>query len=238
MKKVAIAVCASVCSFMAQAGTMGAVAVDKHVIPYLEGDASYTWNSLKGTTVNSLPATLKKNGWGGRISAGIVYPYTEQFGLNAEIGGGYYGQTRATLDSRGIRAKTNIDGYDVLVGGTYHALEMVDVYFDFGFMNQNMQFKVTRDNALRFPGGLFTGTQVIHATQTQILPEIKVGALYNVFPYLAVTASYIHTFGTSNASNITTNATVSPANIANNGTIDQRNPSLNVVLFGLRYNFV
>lgn len=238
MKKVAIAVCASACSFIAQAGTMGAVAVEKHVVPYLAGDASYTWNSLKGSMINGTPAVLNKNGWGGRISAGVVYPYTEQFGLNAEVGGGYYGRTRSNLASRGISANTNIDGYDVLVGGTYHALEMVDVYFDFGFMNQNMQFKVTRDNGLRFPGGLFTGTQVLHASQTQILPEIKVGGLYNIYPYLAVTASYIHTFGTSNASNITTSATASPANIANAGTIDQRNPSLNVVLFGLRYNFV
>ena len=235
MKKIMVAASLGLSSLIAHAGTMGPVN-DMHVVPYFAGEALYAWNSLQGSVVNSNKAVLTKNGWGGRLSAGIVYPYTQQFGLNAEFGGGYYGNIKSNLAVEGVTANTNIIGYDFLVGATYHA-SLLDLYVDIGAMAQNMDYGVTVNKGLRIPGGLITGVEQIHLSQTQMLPEIKVGGIYNLVQNLGLTLSYTHVFGYTVNSNSTSTTTLAPPSILAAGRIEQRNPTLDVILFGLRYNF-
>lgn len=236
MKKVIVAASLGLSSLIAHSGTMGPVN-DMHTVPYFAGEALYAWNGIQGSVLDNNRAVLTKNGWGGRLSGGVVYPFTPQIGLNAEFGGGYYGNIKSNLSPRGVTANTNIIGYDFLIGGTYHA-SMVDLYVDIGAMAQNMEYGVTINNGQRIPGGLITGVEQINLSQTQMLPEIKVGGIYNVVPNLGLTLSYTHVFGHNVNSSTTTSATVVPPSIKLAGNIEQRNPTLDVILFGLRYNFV
>ncbi|MDA9271937.1 hypothetical protein N9Q05_00955, partial [bacterium] len=200
------------------------------------GEALYAWNGLQGSVVNGHRAVLSKNGWGGRLSGGVVYPYTQQFGLNAEFGGGYYGHINSNLAVEGVTSSTNIIGYDLLIGGTYHA-SLLDLYFNFGAMAQNMEYGITVDKGKRVPGGLVSGVNQSHLSQTQLLPEIKVGGVYTVAQNLGATLSYTHVFGHTVNSNSINDATSVPPAIFASGRAEQRNPSIDAILFGLRYNF-
>jgi len=237
MKKTVLAGLLGLSSFALNAGNMGAVSTDMHSVPYIAGEGSYTWNTLNGFTINRAPPSLSKNEWGGRLSVGIDRPYTNQFSLNAEVGGGFYGTTRMRNLISGVDSTIKITGYDLLAGGTYH-MQYIDVFGDFGFMAQTLLSTMERNNGRRFPGGVFSGTTRGQSTQTQMLPEIKVGAAYNFQNNLSLTLAYMSVFGSNVSGNIYSSAVdVPPAVITSGGSINLRNPSLNSILLGLRYHF-
>ena len=238
MKKIIMTGILGFSSLALHAGAMGPVSTNMNSVPYLAAEGSYTWNGIKGFTINGNPPSLNKNGWGGRLSVGIDRPYTDIFSLNAEVGGGYYGSTRISNLASGVVSTLRISGYDVLAGGTYHA-QLIDLFGDFGFMAQTLLSTMERDLSRRIPGSVFTGISVGHATQTQIIPELKVGAAYNVRPNLSLALSYMYVFGSSVGGTVYSTA-VDPTNavINSGGVSNLRNPSLSTLLLGLRYHFV
>ncbi|MDP3561777.1 MAG: hypothetical protein Q8R83_06345 [Legionellaceae bacterium] len=220
---------------LSYAGSMGAATTGAPNIRYLAGEASYTWPQLDSSTLNSQQIGITSNGWGGRLAAGIESPYTEKLSFIGEIGGGYYGKTRYNNAALGIHANRSIDGYDALVGAIYH-INNLGVVGGFGFMGQNLRTNVSKNLSRSIPGGLFSGTKTFNTSQTQILPEIKVGALYDLWNNWNLTVNYMHVFGSTVHSNVTLAG--SPGSITMNGYGDRQNPTLDSVLFGLRYNFV
>lgn len=237
MKKIIMTGLLGLSSFALHAGDMGPVSTNMSTVPYLSGEGLYSWNSLHGYTINGNPPTLSKNGWGGRLSVGVDRPYNEKFSLNAEVGGGFYGTTRMNTPGSGVTSTLRMTGYDVLAGGTYH-MQYIDLFGDFGFMVETLLSTMQRDDGKRFPGGVFSGTTAGHAMQTQVLPELKVGAGYNFCPNLSLTLAYTYAFGSNVSGNIISTAVdASPTEINSGGTINLRNPSLSTILLGLRYHF-
>jgi hypothetical protein len=224
-------------SLALHAGNMGAVSTNTGSVPYIALEGSYSWNSLHGYTINLQHPSLSKNGWGGRLSVGIDRPYTDKFSLNAEVGGGFYGTTKMGTPGSGVNTTINLTGYDVLAGGTYHT-RYIDLFGDFGFMVQTMLTSMYRDSSRRFLGDVFVGTSTGRSSQTQVLPELKVGAAYNLRNNLSLTLSYMYAFGSKVSGDIYSVAVdAPPTRILTGGEMNQRNPSLSTILFGVRYHF-
>ena len=237
MKKIAMTSLLGLSSLVLHAGSMGAVSTNMTSVPYLAAEGSYSWNGLHGFTINRIPPSISKNGWGGRLSVGIDRPYTDKFSFNAEVGGGWYGNTTSNNTSAGVNTKLDITGYDILAGGTYHT-QYIDVFGDFGFMAQTLLSTMERDNGSRFPGGVFAGTSKGHASQTQILPELKIGAGYNFGNNLSLTLAYMYAFGAKTSGNMNSSAQdIPPTQISSTNVVNLRNPSLSTILLGLRYHF-
>lgn len=239
-KIITTAIAALAYGTLAHAGSMGPVATaERHAVPYLSGEGSYTWNDINNVTINGYSGTQSTNGWGGRLAAGIVRPYTDKLSLTAEVGGGYYGSTSTNIYAAGVTGRSSIDGYDVLVGAlydvSYEGVNRLGLFGDVGFMVQNMRTKLTQNYALSTPGGLFSGTTTAYGSQTQVLPELKVGGLYNVCENLDLSLAYMYVFGSNTHGSRT--MTASASSFALNGTVNRENPALSTLLFGLRYNF-
>ncbi|MDP3560587.1 MAG: hypothetical protein Q8R83_00190 [Legionellaceae bacterium] len=219
---------------IAQAGTMGQTS--PLVTPYLGLEGSYTWNQIGIRYLNNYQTPVSKNGWGGRLSAGVTRSYKERFSLMAELGGGYYGHTRTSLVAGGMSNTTNsIDGYDFLIGGIYH-LDHFRLVGGAGFMVQNNRYKLTINRAETVPGGNVVGLTIIEENSTQVLPELKIGGIYNVYQNIDLSLTYMHVFGSSLEAQ--TNQLVTSTISFKNSLANFQNPTLDSVLLGLRYNFV
>lgn len=227
----AILVCAS-----SYAGVMGPVeAPIPGISPFVSAEGAYTWNKLEPYVVNSSASSLDKNGWGGRLAGGFIQPILNNYEFSFEGGLGYYGNTVKNTNGLAPNPKTLLEGLDVLIGGAYK-YNQFGLFLKGGAMILNRQTKVTNILGEIAPGGLLSGSRTINNSVTEMMPEIKVGGLYDVNPNLAITVSYMHVFGANNGgySNIIT----SPDSINYIASMNQKNPTLNSVLFGLQYKFV
>lgn len=222
------------CNSIAHGGTMGPVSTQMPNSFYAGGEASYTWDKNGVMRVNSDQAAQNNQGWGGRFSLGVTHRYSEKFKFNAELGGGYYGSTSYTAPLVGSTVKSQIDGYDLLAGLMYNIYDQLDLIVDVGFMVQNNRINVTENLALSKPGNLYSGTLNNISAITQVLPEIKVGGIYNLSDNWGITLAYLHVFGSDTRNIYTILAT--PGAISENGTSNMQNPTLNAVMFGLRYS--
>lgn len=196
-------------------------------------EGSYTWNDISPFKLNNHTSGESVQHWGGRLAGGVIHPVTEKLSLSAEVGGGYYGSNKLSAPLAGWNANTGIDGYDILLGALYK-LNLFDIFGDVGFMAQNQRVHVNQQLERSLPGGLFSGQTSNKFNTTQILPEIKVGGIYNLNDNWGISLAYIHVFG-SNLQN-TTRINAAPSSIVINGTANVENTTLNAIMLGLRYS--
>lgn len=237
MKKIALSIAYLTAITAVNAGTMGPAASPPAVTPYVVGEASHTWLDTNKIIVNSITANRTDQGWGGRLGGGAIYNYSDALGFTSEIGGGSYGkQTQTIHNSAGSLVTSNkytLDGYDVLAGAIYK-MQYFDVFGEAGFMMENLRYNSTQNLNLVSPGGLLSGTVTQKGDNTQALPEIKVGGIYNLYPDWGFTVAYMHVFGSGPKVRETSSSTTT--NIATNAYTNTLNPTLNSLMFGLRYN--
>lgn len=216
------------------AGSMGNAPT---VRPYLGGEANYSWRQINAPTLNFAPGSTSNQYWGGRFSAGIMRFYTDRMALSAEAGGGYYGNTTITAPSTASVGKLAVDGYDILVG-TLYQLNYLDLFVKIGFMGETVRSDFKRYNLAQvFNGNLIRGQSRTRVSDTSILPEIRVGGIYNLYSHLGLTLTYLHTFGSTMTYEKNGTATIG-SGIQTITNINSQAPTLNSILLGLRYYIV
>lgn len=244
MKKISILslITALSCGSYVQAGTMGPIDTTPCLISFLALEGGYTWNEIDGynfsfTGVNRLYSHKSDKGGSGRVAGGIIRPINKQFALSSEIGFGYYGRT--TLDSVNtglaiglpghLNVRNTLSGFDALAGVAF-TTPNYSVFFKAGALVQNMAMKTITDFTPFTP----TLRQSFHQkiNHTAALPELKVGGAYNVATNWALTASYLHAFGSSPGTTAAFNLNNGSAHFNTN----VQNPSIDTVLLGIQYS--
>lgn len=231
----------SACSAV-QAGTMGAVSTQPTYTPYIVGEASYTGANAGNTVVEGFQYAKSMQGWGGRLGVGIAYPSRfNNTSFTAEIGGGYYGSMQFNSPSVGGTVvdaiNIKLDGYDVLVGALYNTSYNVDIFGEVGFMVQNYRFSRSTNLGLAHPSSGYFGTHHFTTSKTQALPEVKVGAIYNFTPNWGITVAYMGVFGSRPSESVSVTQPTATTTLSNI-SINELNPTLNSVMFGLRYSII
>lgn len=236
LKKTTVAVLMLSSSAISHAGTMGPISSQPSYIPYITGEASYTWPNFGVVRINGVQASQSLNGWGGRLGLGMAYVSPIQnVNFTAEIGGGYYGDAKQALLPY-ANSKSTIDGYDVLAGALYKTTYNVDIFGQIGFMIQNLRVSGTQNTTYSVPGG----TNVVSASNkfisSQVLPEVKIGGIYNLTQNWGISAAYMGVFGSRPGSTVTYGLVGTQE--FNTLVANAQNPTLNSVMFGLRYSIV
>lgn len=240
----AILTSAMACGTLSYAGAMGEVQVGYRTIPFVSIEGSVTWPQTSPFVYNGELGTDSRQRWGGRFAVGALIPYREKLRFSAEVGGGYYGNAKETFAS--TVATEHLDGYDFIgsvlyrIDPTFSPLGMhpaIDIFGGVGVMGLNNRLKVTQDISQALQGSGFSGIIKNSFNTSQLLPEIKVGGLYNVNDSLGITLAYLHVFGSLFSANSSITYT-SPTTATFNGNFETQNPSLNSFMFGLRYSFV
>ena len=240
--KLAFSVAAVTASLTTYAGDMGPKTPPTSM-PYFAGEASYNWRQIDGPRLNGFSPARNNQNWGGRISGGILHFNSNNFGVTGEIGGGYYGSTKLAITPLATSAKLSVDGYDALIGILYkltntEKLEKFDVFAKIGFMAQNLRINAQQTNLQLTNGGaLISGSTNNKSITIAMLPEVRVGTIYNARDDLGITLTYMHAFG-SNFSSNTTKAATFGQGIVTNQVADIQNPSLDSIMLGLRYYVV
>lgn len=217
------------------AGNMGPVSAQmiSSSIPFVNLEGSYTWNQSTAFILNNHYPDQVNQPWGGRLAGGFVHPFSERLRFSSEFGGGYYGSEKMNIPVLDWSSRRSIDGYDLLMGALYK-IHQVDVFGQVGAMAQNYRVSISKDNAKIMPGGLLNGFTTMKHNVTQILPEIKTGAIYNLNNNWGISLAYMHVFGANMQGAFTKSAT--SGGITINGESNTQNPTLDSILFGLRYN--
>ena len=228
------------------AGSMGPVATLPTFIPFLGGEASYTGLQTSTPSINASTSLTSGQGWGGRLSGGFVHPFADKWGFISEIGGGYYGGKNwnlyNTTGAEVLNLKSSVDGYDVLVGGLYKldkfdywdVAGQLDLLVEGGFFVENFRTQGVLNNA--GVSSTYAGTINTKESATQAFPEIRVGGIYNLNENWGLSVTYLHVWGSSPRDVQQISATTAVETI--NAAANYQAPTLDTVLFGLRYNIV
>jgi len=221
---------------MGYAGDMGSKPPPTSM-PYFGAEASYNWIQRDNPHINSLTDRPSTQNWGGRLSAGMLRFHTDKLGITGEIGGGYYGSGTVTIPQLALTSKRSVDGYDILVGALYK-LEYFDVFGKVGFMIENFRSSVNQQNLSKIDqGDFFTGSSYARFNNTEVLPEVRAGGIYNFRDDLGVTLTYMHAFGSTPSFSGNLLATRA-SGIHQTTVVKAQNPSLDSILLGLRYYVV
>jgi hypothetical protein len=175
---------------------------------------------------------------------GVKKGISDTLAALGEIGYGYYGKTTFNFHQDGpilsspeapdfsqATIKAMLDGLDVLAGFSYQ-LQALELSVKAGALIENARYN-PRLNLSRLASGSLYGSASLDSNVTQVLPEIKVGAAYQIGKNLSLTAAWMHIFGESPSINITINPNFPPGTIA----INTQNPTLEAVILGARYTF-
>jgi hypothetical protein len=219
---------------IAHAGDMGGSPLSVFK-PYFGAEASYNWIAIDKPSINSILGSSSAQNWGGRLYAGFLRHHTEKLGFTGELGGGYYGDQSINLPQLSSTQRNSVVGYDVLVGALYK-FKKFDVFGKVGFMVENFRTRTKEQNLKLIEGDFFTGSYDVRSTNTQVLPEIRVGGIYNLRDDLGLTLSYMHAFG-STPSISGSMSSSQAAGINQTAVANLQNPSLDSVLLGLIYYF-
>lgn len=269
-KKILLALALSGLSFSTlHAGGMGPLLKKPLpvLIPFLAGEGMYTWPDVAGYKIRLLnvdsggnEATITSRntneGWGGRLAAGAMHPFSERFAGSAELGYGYYGKLNAnprinvtsgvqvipTGDSLGMELMQY--GMDFVAGIIYNQPQY-DLFFKVGGLVQNVKLKTNVNPSVLASGRVnsitsrLNGQYSLNQTFVNVLPELRLGGGYHIDKNWLATVSWMHAFGSTlkvTAPNIDFAGTGS----GSFGDIEVRfaSPSLNTVMFGVEYRFV
>ena len=229
---------------------MGSVLAQSEFIPFISGEGLFAWPTVKGFTITTPPPELNvgtskinNRGWGGRIAAGLMTPINERFAYSGEVAWGYYGHTQMPVVFDKPLSKTDINtglgnttgslerwGFDVLAGLLY-TQPKYDLYVKAGALFQNLRVNLSDIVVNREQGSISTNSNI-----PNVLPEIKLGAAYHITDHLGANVSWMYAFGGPFD-------VILPYNDVNGvgkigaSSMELKNPSMNVVMFGLEYRF-
>jgi hypothetical protein len=228
----------------ANAGMMGSIPVGQdYFVPFVSGEADATWNTNKSVTIFGNSPSTSSQIWGGRGAVGVVHAGHNHWGYSSEVGWGYYGNTSSssagstTGGSLSITNNSDFYGFDILVGLTYD-VEAFRLYLKGGAMAENRYVNGYAQFQNSIGGSNYLSTNRLKTTATNVLPEIKVGGIYNFNEHLGLSLAYMHVFGNDNFSASVTGAFSNPQALAGiSSVVSAQNPSLDSVMFGLVYNF-
>lgn len=239
------------------AGGMGAVASSKPLItPFMGAEAVYTWSGIDGYNINVINQGLFTNekvnqGWGGRISAGLLDKISDRFSASAEMGWAYYGRVILKpkfIVSSGVSVaptsdtlQFNMDQYGLdLLAGVVYTQPKYDLFFKAGALFENLRVKANLNMNQIFAANptlvfQWNGPTALRLNFPQVMPEIKLGGAYHITDTTLATVSWMHAFGSTfsvEAPNMNSN----PIQFGNL-TLNLQNPTLNSVMFGLEHHF-
>ena len=195
---------------------------------YFAGEAGYAQRSgmpdKSTSTVFGSTITSKKEddqNLAGRIAIGYNYDISSTFGLGAEVGYGYYGETRYAKEAF-LNGNYKATAWDLLAVGTWHITNKWDLIGKGGLAYETL--RDDDDQLLDFGD---------HADK--VVPMIALGTAYNITPNFAATLTYYHLFG---------DKVTLDNNWGNNYTVNNKSyggkeqvPSINALFLGLKYTF-
>lgn len=227
----------SSCTAFAGGSTVEPMSQNKNLPLFATVEGGYTWNTLGDTTVNTVTASKSDSGASGRAAVGAAHYSTSNSDLSytAEAGWGYYGKTEYSSSTRGIDAKDYIYGIDFLAGVNYAASSMFDLFLKAGALLENIRLDQSTDLSKFIAGGTVTGTDNEITTVSSVVPEIKLGGVYNFTEAWGISLAYMHAFG--NNVSMTISKTHGADSSVSDTTVTGAPASLNNVMLGLRYRF-
>lgn len=227
------------CSSFAFAGDMGDGNSGMCVTTFFALEAGYTNNTIDGYDISvvglnaTLAPTKTTNGYSGRLAAGVVDKVYDELALSGEIGWGYYGRTslNTTLVNSVFYLSNSytLTGFDALAGIAY-VQPSFSLFFKAGALIENMN-KSSNLNINSIDGSTFANF-ALEDNKTEVLPEIKLGGAYNFNDNWALTAAYVHAFGSS----VKISGNVDGFGNLSNVKVYNQNPSINTVFIGIQYS--
>ena len=244
MKKCALLIASSLLASAVYAGgpdTMAMPAAPGHsMFAAIEG--GYSWNTFGNTTVaignivtpTQRVVTPSNNGGTGRVAIGAIHysTYSPKLAYTAEAGWGYYGKTSYTAADKGINAQNYLYGFDLLGGVDYQFTSKFDGFLKLGALLENTRMDRNTDLSKYTDGFVISGTENVKNTTSSILPELKVGGIYNITDAWGITGSYMYAYGNGNVSENTYRSVT-----VHNTTSTTAPASLSTILFGVQYKF-
>ena len=246
MKKKFMSLVAVGCAGLLQqgyAGDMGAVdaAVTHQFTPFVSAEGFPVWIKFGGISLtdNSGTSTADQGSFlsgGARGAAGVSYSYTDRVDFTAETGWNYFGTTSGTV--RGTEFGARVTGADLFVGAAYKTRNM-DYFVKAGTVFERAHFKINmpRTFVITIDPTSYYATVNAKLSISDFLPTIKVGTNYRYNSNWSLSAAYMHAFGETpklDASSLQSGTTVTNLYTGTN----LRCPTLDAIMFGLRYNFV
>jgi hypothetical protein len=232
-------VSALLCTPLIHAGGMGDVGNCSTAFIGLEG--GYTTANISNYNFAfgdiALDSVRKNQNYSGRVYAGMINMFDEQFGVTGEIGWGYYGRVTLSPDFTAFPAgfadigddftlQHTLTGFDALFGVNW-VQSGFGLSFKAGAMIQNLQRETNLVLFLDpdvFPIAAYNEKE----NRTGVLPEIRIGASYSFDSNWAITAAYQLAWGATPKTSALFNDTGALSLVTNN-----LNPTLNSFLLGV-----
>ena len=221
----------------ANAGDIGDQTTTRSTIinSYLSAEAAYSWYDRPSVfSINNQREEVHHQGWGGRIGAGLLFTPSNNWKYTSEVGWGYYAKSSSSGLQSELHASAIYDGFDLLVG-LDRKYKNIDFFLKGGAMILDRRHTVSKSLTANLPTSGVIDVSSSHYNTTQVLPEIKVGGIYNITEKWGVTLSYMHIFGSEPSYSSNTSATTG-GNITISKSSSQL-PTFNTILFGLNYIF-
>lgn len=248
MIKVTLGLNLLLCINTINAGDMGPIALNEaKITPFISGEGSFTGNdtlyagnqpvaSFRSPTMStgSLAVDRYVKFWGARVAAGFVYPYVNGLNFDMETGWNYFGS--ASGGNHQYSLDGSLSGADLLVGALYK-YNNFELFAKGGTLFQRITYNLYVPNLIiHSASGTINSKISWSGSKIDVLPEVKVGVLYDVTTNWGVSLAYMHAFGDDPhllASFSRFQNDIAQANV----DAALRGASLNSLLLGVRYNF-
>lgn len=238
MKKKLLLTCLIAQSTLAicYAGNMGPIQSEpnQNYNYFVSAEGLYAWKTIDVFYQNGTPVYPKLNSWGSRVAGGIIKPYKNNIAFSAEVGWGYYGKASFVNGLVGWDRKVSFYAFDLLVGPQY-TYKKFDIFLKMGAFFENLKFVTTQNLANQIPGNVVAGIYSTTSSATTVVPEVKVGGIYNINDSFGISLAYMYVAGGKFHGNIY-QVTQLGSSITS-GFSNIQPPALNGVTFGLIYKF-